>query len=121
MKKEISDIIVLRKGEATLTNREYMKFSKGDTIWGNDRETTELKRWRGDELEQAKEELAKYKCSYSSNGHCWFIEEYALECFSVDEDGEFWIGGGYDLAEENKSFPEKEQRAELNKNVSIKL
>ncbi len=90
--------IILKKGEAYLTNREYEKFEKGDTIWGTDRETEELKRWNIEDEEEAKKELAKYRCSYERRNDNWDIEEYALEYCECDKDGEFVEGSDFDLA-----------------------
>lgn len=92
--------IILKKGFATLTNNEMKKFEKGDTIWGVDRDSEELKRWNIDQEDAAKAELAKYRCSYSSNGVLTDIEEYALEYCKCDEDGEFIEGSDYDLADD---------------------
>lgn len=95
----MNNTIILEKGYARLTEEEYKKFSKGDTIWGNDSNPEEIKRWSIDEKEQAMAELAKYKCEYS-HGYVWDIEEYAIEYCECDEDGEFVQGSDYDLAEE---------------------
>lgn len=97
----MNNTIILKKGEAGLTNATEMKrFEKGDTIWGNDRNPEELKRWNIDQESEANEELAKYRCSYRSNGHMTWIEEYVLEYCECDEDGEFIQGSDFDLAEE---------------------
>lgn len=90
--------IILKKGYARLTESEYKNFQKGDTIYGVDSEPEELKRWGIEDEEQAKEELAKYRCTYiESNG--WDIEEYALEYCECDSEGEFISGSDYELAE----------------------
>lgn len=89
--------IILKKGYARLTNKEYKGFSKGDTIWGIDRNPEELKRWNIEDKEEAEKELAKYRCTYSG-GNLWDIEEYALEYCECDEEGEFVEGSDYDLA-----------------------
>lgn len=90
--------IILKKGYARLTDKEYKGFSKGDTIWGVDRDPEELKSWGIEGEEQAKKELAKYKCTYSG-GNFWDIEEYALEYCECNEDGEFIQGSDFELAE----------------------
>lgn len=89
--------IILKKGCATLSKSEYTKFEKGDTIWGVDSEPVELKRYSIDHEQEAKEELAKYNCTYSS-GYVWNVEEYALEYCDCDADGEFIQGSDFDLA-----------------------
>ena len=95
----MNNTIVLKKGFARLTDREYKSFSKGDTIFGNNSNPTEIKRWCMDQEDAAKAELKKYKCSYRY-GYLWDIEEFALEYCECDEDGEFVQGSDYDFAEE---------------------
>lgn len=91
----------LLKGTACLTNNEYKRFEKGDLIYGNNAEAEEIARWSIDKIEEAKAELAKNHCIYAKrNEQLWSIEEYALEYYSVDEDGEYDYGADYDLAEE---------------------
>lgn len=103
--------IRLLKGTASLTRVEIKKFEKGDTIWGNDSDPEELQRWSIDQKEEAKEELAKFNCTYENFGEVTDIEEYALEYFEADEDGEFYEGSDYDLAEE-KGIDIRELRLE---------
>jgi hypothetical protein len=91
--------IILKKGYANLTSREYKRFSKGDTIFGIDSNPEELQRWSIEQEQDAKAELAKHNCTYSS-GYVWDIEEYALEYCECDEDGEFVEGSDFDLARE---------------------
>ena len=50
--------IRLLRGECRANNEELKKFQKGDTIWGNDENPEELKRWKIEEKEEAKKELA---------------------------------------------------------------
>ncbi len=95
----MNNTIILKKGYARLTNNEYKGFSKGDTIWGVDRDPEEVKRWSIEDKEEAEKELAKYRCTYSG-GNVWDIEEYALEYCECDEEGEFIEGSDYSLAEE---------------------
>lgn len=93
--------IIMKKGYASLTNREYEGFEKGDTIWGSCSEPEELGRWNISEKTKAEKELAKYKCSYTQrSGGTNEIEEYALEYCECDDDGEFLSGSDYNLAEE---------------------
>lgn len=92
--------IILLKGKRYLTNQEYKKFKKGDTIWGVDNNSEVLKRWNITQKDEALEELKKYKCIYDTEGNNNLIEEYALEFFEADEDGEFIQGSDYELAEE---------------------
>lgn len=96
----MNNTIILLKGEALLTRGEYKKFSKGDTIWGIDREPEEIKRWGIEQEQEAKEELTKYSCTYHENAETWNIEEYALEYCECDENGEFVQGSDFELAEE---------------------
>lgn len=97
--------IKLLRGEDRVENKKYKDFVKGDTIWGADSEPEELKRWSIEDKEQAKEELAKYRCFYDSNG--WgtlvIVEEFALEYCECDEEGEFVEGSNFELAEERES------------------
>lgn len=51
------DMIRLLHGECRATNEEMKKFQKGDTIWGNDENPEELKRWKIEEKEEAKKSL----------------------------------------------------------------
>lgn len=93
--------IILKKGFASLTKSEAKKFRKGDLICGENRDPEELDRWPIEEEQQAKEALARYKCSYCDSHTCLTnIEEYALEYCECDEDGEFIQGSDYEFAEE---------------------
>lgn len=92
--------IRLLQGEANLTSAEYKKFSKGDCIWGIDRDPEENKRWPIEQEEEAKAELAKLHCEYKKGIELWYITEYALEYCEIDEDGNWIDGSDYDLAEE---------------------
>lgn len=83
-----------------MARERYKKFSKGDTIWGIDREPQEVKRRSIEQEQEAKEELAKHACTYHENAETWSIEEYALEYCECDEEGEFVQGSDYDLAGE---------------------
>lgn len=112
--------IRLLKGEASLTKRKWNKFTKGDTIWGADRESKEVKRWSMGEEEEAKEELKKYKCSYDEWQDGVDIEEYALECCELDEDGEYVSGSDFYLAEEYKDKEKDIIVSELEKYKEIK-
>ncbi len=90
--------IILRKGNAFLTNREYKTFEKGSTIYGPDREGEEIKRWNIDDKDKALAELNKYVCEYRRMAEGWRIEEYVLEYCRCDEEGEFVEGSDYDFA-----------------------
>lgn len=97
--------IILQKGEAQLTRREFLEFQKCDTIYGNNSEPVELRRWNIEEEEDAKAELACYCCEYCrANDDCYTITEYALEYCETDEDGEFLSGSDYDFAIERMNF-----------------
>lgn len=92
--------IKLKRGCAKLTEKEFKTFSKGDTIFGENSDPEEIKRWSIEQEEEARKELAKHKCSYVQSGGLWQIEEYALEYCECDEDGCFVEGSDYYLAEE---------------------
>lgn len=92
--------IILKAGQATLAEREYERFQKGDTIFGADSEPEELKRWLIEDDEDAKKELARYSCEYIKRAECWDVIEYALEYCECDEDGEFIQGSDFELATE---------------------
>lgn len=96
----MNNIIILEKGEAILTESEYKKFTKGDTIYGDNNNPEELKRWNIDQVDEAKAELAKYKSEYTRGGQLHYITEYALEYCKCDKDGEFVEGSDYDFADE---------------------
>lgn len=96
----MNNTIILLEGKANLTQREYKKFAKGDTIWGNDCYPKELERWNIEQINDAKAKLANYKCDYYNAGESVYITEYALEYCECDEDGEFIQGADFDLAEE---------------------
>lgn len=93
------NMVRLLKGERRANNEEMKEFKKGDTIWGNDTDPEELKRWKIEEKEEAEEEIAKFCCkSVRYNEYLTDIEEYALEYFEADENGEFVEGSDFDLA-----------------------
>lgn len=91
--------IILQKGYARLTEREYKNFQKGDTIWGLNSEPEEIRRWNIEQKDEALAELEKYNCEYSG-GYVWDITEYALEFCECDEDGDPIQGADYELATE---------------------
>lgn len=80
-----------------LTKEEFKKFNKGDLLLYESPE--ELKRWNINQKEEARIELKKYKCSYEKDGEFYNIEEYGLEIFEADEDGDFLVGSDFDFAE----------------------
>lgn len=92
--------IILLRGAEKLTDAEYKKFQKADTILGDGSSPDELKRWNISEEEEAKEELKKHRCSYKKDISLWHIEEYYLQYCQTDEDGEFVSGSDYNPAEE---------------------
>lgn len=97
----MNNTIILKFGEAELTKKEYESFSKGDTIFGIDSEPEELKRWNIEQEEEAKAELAKYRCWYRENSESWSVEEYALEYCECNESGELINGSDYEMAAVN--------------------
>lgn len=92
--------IILLKGENALTKIEMKKFNKGDTIWGEDENPIEIKRWNSSELDTAKAELKKFQCEYRQGIELFYITEYALEFCNTDYDGDFLEGADFELAEE---------------------
>lgn len=48
------NMVRLLKGECRANNEELKKFQKGDTIWGNDENPEELKRWKIEEKEEGR-------------------------------------------------------------------
>lgn len=93
------NMIRLFHGECRATNEELKKFQKGGTIWGNDTDPEELKRWSMEQKEEAKKELSALRCKYARyNEHLTDVEEYALEYFEADESGEFVEGSDFELA-----------------------
>lgn len=91
--------VILLKGEGRFTKTEYKHFSVGDTIYGEDSNPTELKRWSIEQKVEALAELQKYRCSYRKDNQLWDVAEYALEFCTCDEDGEFMDGSDYEFAE----------------------
>lgn len=53
------NMVRLLKGECRANNEELKKFQKGDTIWGNDENPEELKRWKIEEKEEAKKRACR--------------------------------------------------------------
>lgn len=100
MNDNFNTITLLHGWERLLNKTEMPKFRKGDTIWGNDNDPEELKRWPIEEMSTAFEELEKYRCSYDTWGHDTVINEYALCFFEADEEGDFVQGCDYWTAEE---------------------
>ena len=94
-------VIRLVKGYARLTNSEYSKFEKGDTIWGDGSSPEEFNRWMAENEAEALKALKAVRCSYEAyNSQLVEVIEYALEYFTADEDGEFSDGSDYQMAEE---------------------
>jgi len=97
--------IILLRGSESLTNNEYKRFEKGDTIFSSSADPEEIKRWSIEQKEEAKKELAKYECTYSRyNEYLINIEEYALEYCECDYEGEFVEGCDIELAKEIEYF-----------------
>ena len=93
--------ILLLKGEETILKKDFKNFNPGDTIFGNNAEPIELARWVVEDEEEAKAALAEHYCtiSYGELQKSYFVEEYALEYCTYNEDGDFVEGSDYDLAE----------------------
>lgn len=94
-------IIRLVKGYARLTNSEFSKFEKGDTIWSDGSNPEELNRWMAEDEAEALKALEAVRCRYEAyNSQLVEIEEFALEYFTADEDEEFLDGSDYQMADE---------------------
>lgn len=97
--------IILKKGEAFLNRREFLAFQRHDTIYGDNANPVELRRWSIEEEAEAKAVLECYCCEYCrGNDDFYPITEYALEYCETDEDGEFLSGSDYDFAIECMDF-----------------
>ena len=95
----MNNTIILKRGFARLTDNEYQRFHRFDTITGTDCNPEELKRWNISEKEEALNELKKYNCTYKKyNDSLINIEEYMLEYCKCDKDGEFIEGSDYEFA-----------------------
>lgn len=90
--------VILLKGESRMTENEYKKFSPGDTIWGEDENPVELKRWPIAQDAQAMAELSRYKCRYRRLERLHEAVEYALEYCNTDSEGEFISGSDFEMA-----------------------
>ena len=103
-----NNTVRLIRGEGRFTKDEWKKFKKGELVVGFEGceyAPEELGRWSIDQADEARAALAKVRCYYSapeSGGWLGYAEEYALEWFAADEDGEFVSGSDYDLAEEEE-------------------
>ena len=97
-KEEIKmmNTIRLLHNDAILTKTELKKFKKGDLIWGDDQNPEPLKTWPIEDEDEALEELKRHNCSYDDN----MIEEWALEYYETNEDGEFIEGSDFKFAKE---------------------
>ena len=93
-------VVRLLKNEKRLSREEYRRFSKGDLIFGENACPEELNRWNIDDLEEAKKELKKYRCTYEEDASMFNVTEYAIEIFEEDEDGEFVEGSYFQLTAE---------------------
>lgn len=97
-------------GVETITSHaNWVVFQSGDALYGVDTDPEELKRWTCKEYNCPFEQLVvkakkymrenKCRCSYEKmDEKRWEIEEYGLEYFESDEDGEFVAGSDFDLA-----------------------
>lgn len=85
-----------------IRKKQFKNYFEGDCIYGPNTDPEELKRWTYDQLNEAKAELSKYKCTYHEHPDCVDVEEYALEYCDTNTDGEFVNGSDYDLAEKEE-------------------
>lgn len=93
--ESFNTIRLLEKFEWIDTYSDFKQFKRGDAILRENSCVDEIKRWSIEQKEEAKAELAKYKCEYTRH----YVREYALEYFRSDDDGEFLCGSDYDFAE----------------------
>lgn len=77
-------MIALLKGALTLTESEYENFEKGSTIYGADSRPRELKIWKDEELDFAKDYLKFYRSKYTHYPNCVDVQEYALEYYDYN-------------------------------------
>lgn len=94
--------IRLLHGETKLSRSEMKHFKRGSLIIGSeyyDENPEELARWSIEQKEEAQKRLSEVKCSYDMRGTLAHIEEYALEYFECNKEGEFSSGSDFDLAE----------------------
>lgn len=95
-----NNTIILLKGETRVTRKQFEGFKKGETVFGENAEPVEVKRWSIDQKEEAKKELAAHRSIYQRGAELYYITEYALMYCVYDEDGAFIEGADYDLADE---------------------
>lgn len=91
--------IRLLRGYRSITVKGDEMPEIGCTIYEDGTDPEELNRWVIEDKKDAMEELAKYRCSYRKGSGVVFVEEYALEFFEADEDGDFVMGSDFDFAE----------------------
>lgn len=91
--------IRLLRGYRSITVRGDEMPEIGCTIYEDGTDPEELNRWVIEDKENATRELEKYRCSYQKGSGVVFAEEYALEFFEADEDGDFVRGSDFDFAE----------------------
>lgn len=78
----------------------YKKWKNFNGCFENDTYPTELKNWHISQKEEAEAELKRFRCNYKvCYDNTIEAEEYALEYYTADEDGEFLEGSDYDTAE----------------------
>jgi hypothetical protein len=65
------DMVRLLKGECRATSEEMKKFQEGDTIWGNDENPEELKRWTIEEKEEAEPFEASDELESDLDAEAW--------------------------------------------------
>lgn len=100
--------IILLHGSIFLRKNKCKYFHFGCAIIGDEAWPDKLKRWNQDEEDEARKELAKYKCSYSHHHDGINVEEYALLYCICDDDGDDIQWLEYDLAEDAAEARAKE-------------
>lgn len=91
--------IRLLRGSRNITVKGDEMPEIGCAIYEDGTDPEELNRWVIEDKEDALKELTKYRCSYQKGSGVVFAEEYALEFFEADEDGDFVQGSDFDFAE----------------------
>ncbi len=69
----------------------------------------EIKRFKAEIKSKEKKDIYKPSCVYRAwTVPFYAVEEYAIECYEADEDGDFLIGSDYDWIVDYKFNEEKD-------------
>lgn len=96
LKVEHKKYFLLKGVRENVEKKNLKSFEPGDVVWGECAEPIVLKEFS--DLDEALEELGKYKCSVDEHIELCDIVEYAIEIQEIDEDGEI-INADFELAE----------------------